>query len=207
MSVVPVPAEPENMNLHPRLIWFVVFLAVVSLCTFLLVADRAGWLGQSDLFYMSDRLSRLDVRDLGDRMGVVFATDEGATTLTGEEFLREILERSSGRGSDPFVYQLFDITSWTGLLWVGLGLFAQVIFTSRMVLQWLSSEKAKRSVVPESFWWLSLVGATMLLSYFTWRRDIVGIVGQATGWAVYVRNLWLIHSADRRPTAPSSTPA
>ena len=61
-----------------------------------------------------------------------------------------------------------------------------------MLVQWLTSEKSKRSVVPVSFWWMSLVGATMLLVYFIWRRDIVGILGQATGWIIYIRNLVLI---------------
>jgi lipid-A-disaccharide synthase-like uncharacterized protein len=67
---------------------------------------------------------------------------------------------------------------------VGLGLLGQVLFTGRMLVQWLASEKQKRSVVPVAFWWMSLIGATMLLVYFTWRRDIVGVLGQATGWFI-----------------------
>jgi lipid-A-disaccharide synthase-like uncharacterized protein len=46
-----------------------------------------------------------------------------------------------------------------------------------------------------AFWWMSLVGASMLLVYFIWRRDIVGILGQATGWFIYIRNLVLIHKS------------
>jgi lipid-A-disaccharide synthase-like uncharacterized protein len=33
----------------------------------------------------------------------------------------------------------------------------------------------------------------MMLVYFVWRRDIVGVLGQTTGWMIYLRNLWLIH--------------
>jgi lipid-A-disaccharide synthase-like uncharacterized protein len=62
-----------------------------------------------------------------------------------------------------------------------------------MLLQWLVSERSRRSVVPVGFWWLSLLGASMLLVYFVWRRDIVGVVGQSTGWIIYGRNLWLIY--------------
>ena len=74
-----------------------------------------------------------------------------------------------------------------------LGLLGQVLFTGRMVVQWLVSEKQKQSVVPTAFWWMSLIGASMLITYFIWRKDIVGFLGQATGWLIYVRNLWLIY--------------
>ena len=71
--------------------------------------------------------------------------------------------------------------------WVGLGLLGQVLFTGRMIVQWLASEKQKRSVIPVAFWWMSLGGATMLIISFIWRVDIVGILGQATGWFIYLR--------------------
>ena len=51
----------------------------------------------------------------------------------------------------------------------------------------------RRSVVPTIFWWMSLLGASMLLVYFIWRKDIGGILGQGTGWAIYARNLWMIY--------------
>ncbi|MCE9593041.1 MAG: lipid-A-disaccharide synthase N-terminal domain-containing protein [Planctomycetes bacterium] len=79
------------------------------------------------------------------------------------------------------------------MLWVTLGFAGQALFTGRMLLQWWASEKLKRSVVPESFWWASLVGGLMLLVYFVWRKDVVGVVGQSTGAFVYARNLVLIH--------------
>ncbi|MEM9416080.1 MAG: lipid-A-disaccharide synthase N-terminal domain-containing protein [Planctomycetota bacterium] len=94
-------------------------------------------------------------------------------------------------------------------MWVALGLLGQVLFTGRMLVQWLSSERAKRSVVPPAFWWLSLTGAAMLLAYFIWRTDIVGILGQATGFLIYARNLWLIYMRrepdSRRPTDAGPT--
>jgi lipid-A-disaccharide synthase-like uncharacterized protein len=109
--------------------------------------------------------------------------------LTPEEFSRFYYGQNAGRG---WLFAIFNVTSATGLAWVAVGLFGQVLFTGRMLVQWLSSEKSRRSVVPVSFWWMSLVGATMLLVYFIWRRDIVGIIGQATGWIIYIRNLVLI---------------
>ncbi len=109
--------------------------------------------------------------------------------LTPEEFARLYYSQKSG-GS--WWMLVFNITSAAGVAWVALGLGGQLLFTGRMLVQWLSSEREKRSVVPESFWWMSLIGATMLLVYFIWRRDIVGILGQATGWIIYIRNLVLI---------------
>jgi lipid-A-disaccharide synthase-like uncharacterized protein len=62
-----------------------------------------------------------------------------------------------------------------------------------MIVQWLVSERARRSVVPAAFWWMSLIGATMLLVYFLWRKDLVGVLGQGTGWLIYIRNLYLLY--------------
>jgi lipid-A-disaccharide synthase-like uncharacterized protein len=88
---------------------------------------------------------------------------------------------------------LLNISSPAGYIWVGLGFLGQVLFTGRMIVQWLVSEKHKRSVVPPMFWWMSLAGSTMLMAYFLWRRDPIGLLGQAFGWFIYVRNLWMIY--------------
>jgi len=102
---------------------------------------------------------------------------------------------SSDNGDDTrsWVFRTLNITSPIGFAWVAMGLLGQVLFTGRMIVQWLASEKEKKSVVPVSFWWMSLIGASMLILYFIWRKDIVGVLGQATGWGIYVRNLVLIH--------------
>ncbi len=125
----------------------------------------------------------------------------GSERMSPEAFAAAI-DRDTRHRS--FFYRLLNITSVTGIAWVGLGLLGQVLFTGRMVLQWLVSERERRSVVPVAFWWMSLGGATMLMVYFTWRRDIVGVLGQSTGWLIYVRNLWLIY---RERLASSSPPA
>jgi lipid-A-disaccharide synthase-like uncharacterized protein len=49
-------------------------------------------------------------------------------------------------------------------------------------------------VIPNAFWYFSLGGGLVLLSYAIWRRDPVFIVGQAAGLLIYCRNLWFIHS-------------
>lgn len=76
-------------------------------------------------------------------------------------------------------------------LWLGIGLLGQAMFFSRFLVQWLASERAKRSVFPMAFWYLSLAGGVLLLAYAIWRQDPVFILGQTTGAAIYLRNIRL----------------
>jgi lipid-A-disaccharide synthase-like uncharacterized protein len=79
----------------------------------------------------------------------------------------------------------------TGIL--VLGFAGQVLFFMRFLVQWVHSEKEKKSVIPVSFWYFSLGGSALLLVYAILRKDPVFIVGQATGFLIYIRNLHLIH--------------
>ncbi len=76
--------------------------------------------------------------------------------------------------------------------WLVLGFTGQAFFSSRFLVQWITSEWRKQSVVPTLFWWLSLGGGLCLLAYAVLRRDIVIIAGQSTGLVVYSRNLALL---------------
>ena len=79
-----------------------------------------------------------------------------------------------------------------GSAWLAIGLGGQALFSMRFIVQWLESERVRRSVVPVAFWYLSLGGGALLTAYALWRRDPVFVVGQATGLFVYARNLWLL---------------
>jgi lipid-A-disaccharide synthase-like uncharacterized protein len=81
--------------------------------------------------------------------------------------------------------------------WVLLGFIAQFAFMMRFLVQWIASERAKRSVVPVAFWFFSLGGGALLLIYAIQRQDPVFIAGQALGLIIYVRNLWLIANERR----------
>ena len=83
-----------------------------------------------------------------------------------------------------------------------VGFTGQILFTSRFLVQWLASERAKASVMPIMFWWFSIGGGLMLLFYAIWRQDPVFILGQSFGLVVYTRNLMLI--AKSRPKNESS---
>jgi lipid-A-disaccharide synthase-like uncharacterized protein len=76
--------------------------------------------------------------------------------------------------------------------WIAFGLFGQLLFGGRFLMQWIASEKAKRSVVPISFWYLSIGGSSIVLSYGFHRLDPVIILGQLMGFVIYIRNLILL---------------
>jgi lipid-A-disaccharide synthase-like uncharacterized protein len=76
--------------------------------------------------------------------------------------------------------------------WILIGFFGQLMFFMRFLTQWVVSERRKESVIPIAFWYFSLGGGLILLSYAIHRKDPVFIVGQATGAFIYIRNLMLI---------------
>jgi len=96
-----------------------------------------------------------------------------------------------------WLMKLLLVDSWAGVWLAIFGLAAQAIFMSRMLVQWIASERARRSVMPVAFWWLSILGAIMMLIYGALRADIVIIAAQTFGFIVYVRNLWFIHAGKR----------
>src|SRR3954466_5072106 len=85
--------------------------------------------------------------------------------------------------------------------WVVLGFIAQGFFTMRFVVQWIASERARKSVMPVAFWFFSIGGGVLLLIYALYRRDPVFIAGQALGLLVYIRNLYFIIVTGRQASA------
>jgi lipid-A-disaccharide synthase-like uncharacterized protein len=75
--------------------------------------------------------------------------------------------------------------------WLILGFIAQAVFASRFIVQWIVSEKKKRSTVPKIFWYLSLIGSTLLFIYALHLRDPVFMLGQSVNSIIYIRNLML----------------
>ncbi|OQY97743.1 MAG: lipid A biosynthesis protein [Candidatus Brocadia sp. UTAMX2] len=77
--------------------------------------------------------------------------------------------------------------------WVILGFLGQFLFGSRFFVQWIVSERRGESIIPEVFWYLSMAGSAILLTYAIYRRDPVFIMGQCSGLFIYVRNVMLIY--------------
>lgn len=84
------------------------------------------------------------------------------------------------------------------LIWLSIGLAGQCLFMSRFIVQWIHSERHGESLIPVSFWYLSLLGGLIVLAYGFHKLDPVIILGQLPGTLVYSRNLVLIHRNKNR---------
>ena len=84
------------------------------------------------------------------------------------------------------------------LIWIIIGFTGQALFSARFIVQWLASERVKRSIIPTAFWYFSLAGGVTLLAYAIHKQDPVFIAGQWLGLIVYLRNLYLIRSGRRK---------
>lgn len=88
--------------------------------------------------------------------------------------------------------------------WYLIGFGGQALFSARFIVQWIASERQRKSIVPVAFWFLSLAGGALLFFYAFLRRDPVIMLGQSTGLIVYIRNLWLIYRHQESDSVPEA---
>lgn len=89
-------------------------------------------------------------------------------------------------------------------IWLIVGFLGQGLFSARFLVQWLASERQKKSVIPVMFWYFSILGGSTLLIYSIHKQDPVFIAGQAGGLLIYARNLYfVIKHAKQKQTATS----
>jgi len=91
------------------------------------------------------------------------------------------------------------------VFWLAIGFAGQAMFSMRFLVQWLSTEKHRRSVIPVAFWYFSILGGATLLAYAIHRADPVFIVGQAAGLFIYSRNLYFVLQ-ERKERGRTSSP-
>jgi lipid-A-disaccharide synthase-like uncharacterized protein len=94
-----------------------------------------------------------------------------------------------GQALNNYLYEVF-VAKFD--FWLAFGLVAQLFFTARFLVQWISSERAGKSVVPIAFWFFSMGGGLMTLVYGVVKREPVIIVGQGLATIIYIRNIMLI---------------
>ena len=97
-------------------------------------------------------------------------------------------------------FQILDILGLTGLnsnemIWMLFGLFGQLVFFSRWVIQWIASERNSKSIIPIPFWWCSLIGGIITFIYACHIGSFPFILAQFIGIIVYLRNIYLIKKA------------
>lgn len=87
---------------------------------------------------------------------------------------------------------IFSHLTTTDIVWLTVGFGGQALFSMRFLLQWIHSERQKKSVFPVAFWYFSILGSISLLIYAIHKRDPVFTIGQTFGVFVYSRNLYFI---------------
>ncbi len=100
---------------------------------------------------------------------------------------------------------MMDLTT-TEIIILAIGFTGQAMFFMRFFVQWLYSEKHRRSLIPTAFWYFSLAGSFFLLAYAIIKKDPVFIIGQSTGFIIYTRNLTLIRREQREKAALAEQP-
>jgi lipid-A-disaccharide synthase-like uncharacterized protein len=85
-----------------------------------------------------------------------------------------------------------------------VGFVGQLMFTMRFVVQWIASERARKSVFPVAFWFLSIGGGVVLFVYALSIKDPVFILGQGFGVFVYARNLYFVYHERRTANAAAA---
>ncbi|MGC3991238.1 MAG: lipid-A-disaccharide synthase N-terminal domain-containing protein [Chthoniobacteraceae bacterium] len=102
-----------------------------------------------------------------------------------------------------FGYQFnpLEINGWKIIGWLGAG-----TFSIRFVLQWMASERAKKSIIPRGFWEVSAIGSMLTLSYFIfYRKDSVGAMMNLLPLPIYLRNVWFVWT-HKTPKHPGNAP-
>jgi lipid-A-disaccharide synthase-like uncharacterized protein len=100
-------------------------------------------------------------------------------------------------GSELHAY-LYEVFVAKFDFWLAFGMVAQLLFAARFLVQWISSERAGKSVIPFAFWMFSMAGGVMTLIYGLVRREPVIIIGQSLASIIYIRNIMLILKERRR---------
>lgn len=95
-----------------------------------------------------------------------------------------------------YLYNVFVLKlSWVVLV----GFIGQLMFSARFIIQWIASERARKSVFPVAFWFFSIGGGLLSFGYALSIRDPVFILGQGFGVFIYARNLYFVYR-ERRTT-------
>ncbi|MGA7456797.1 MAG: lipid-A-disaccharide synthase N-terminal domain-containing protein [Methyloceanibacter sp.] len=97
------------------------------------------------------------------------------------------------------------VTPSTEIVWLSIGLLAQLLFSMRFLVQWIATEKVRASIIPETFWYFSCFGGILLLAYAIYRADPVFILGQATGLIISSRNIYFIWLGKREAGEVTAT--
>ncbi len=78
-------------------------------------------------------------------------------------------------------------------IWAATAFIGQMVFGGRFILQWIVSEYKKKSHIPVSFWYMSVVGSAILLAYSIHIKNPIFMLSFSINTLIYIRNLHLIY--------------
>ena len=198
-------SKKRGESYTPRAFWYLSLAAGIMLAFYFFVrSDPVGMLQQVLMSVIYARNIHLILKaQRGDGFPHPWAKFLGVlTALSCVFFVCGLLvphTHTSQYIADPTSFLLpFTDIRLPALPVLALGFIGSFIFTSRFFVQWIVSERAKKSIVPKDFWTMSSIGTVILLTYFSFRRDPVGILGQATTLPAYLYNIALIRRSERR---------
>lgn len=101
---------------------------------------------------------------------------------------------ANSNSSTSKVKEIQNVIKNDSYIWYVIGFLGEAIFGSRMLVQWIASEKAKKNIVPELFWYLSLAGSVLVFVYALHLQDPVFVISKGAGLFVYIRNVVLLRN-------------
>lgn len=174
-----VISEKKKRVITPSLFWKLSLMASFLLFVYgYLRDDFAIMLGQSLTYFIYIR--NLHLQGEWQKAHKAFRW-----FLLGFPILIVIYSYNNGAYDLDELFNNEDIPMWLLLL----GIFSQILFTLRFVYQWIYSEKTKTSQLPVGFWRMSVLGASLILTYAIFREDPVLFVGHIAGLTIYIRNI------------------
>ena len=175
-----IASERAKKVLSPTLFWQMSMAASFMLCVY-------GWL-RNDFAIIAGQLISYYIYIWNLRAKKAWDTLPVAAVCWFAIDWRETAEH---------LFQQENIPGWL----IVFGTVGQFTFTLRFIYQWRYSARAGESLLPTTFWLISLLGSGMIIAYAIIRRDPVLILGQSTGFVVYLRNIMISRRAARRESA------
>jgi lipid-A-disaccharide synthase-like uncharacterized protein len=194
-----IASELAKRSVVPVIFWYMSSLGSVALLAYgVHIGSPLGTLSQAfniivyarNLVHIWRERGRLSKRRNLLTHGAVAAIVAVAVFLTLQTWLREYEITQSVSMAEAR-------ETW---FWLAVGLAGQALFGIRFLIQWIATERRRKSVVPPIFWHISIVAAALQASSFAQRREWVYALGLAATLVIYGRNLWLIRRSTNGPT-------
>ena len=196
MLVQWIMSERARAVVNPALFWWLSLLGSLTMSFYgYLREDLAILLGQLVSFYVY--VYNLKLKGQLQKLGLL-----GALAIIAAPLIMLLLELRDGAAFAAIF--LNDEAIPYG--WLAFGMAGQFLFTFRFIYQLVVSHRQQQSLLPPSFWYISLLAALMVQVYGIYRLDIVLILGQVGGLITYVRNI-MLHRQSLKTKAATAAPA